>query len=256
MNLPLTGTSNFRSLKGLPTLDGRRIAEHTVLRSDQLDRLRTEDWLVLRSLRVKTVCDLRSPSERNRYPNNLPPGEIRQVSMTVMNDVRADPRYAALLQDRPSVQGAVEMMLEIYRCLPTSFAPHLPALFQLFGDEEVPVLIHCAAGKDRTGFVVAVVLHALGVTPDSILADYIQSASTDAMADINRREMVAKLMYKLTGNNASDAVIDAILDARPAYLQAALDNVTAQYGSMSAYLEIVAGLDAAALQCLRDRWLM
>src|SRR5690606_18118000 len=88
MNLQLAGTDNFRSLKGLPAHDGRRIAEHTLLRSDQLHMLAAEGWETLRTLGVKTVCDLRSEGERQRTPNNLPV-ELEQLALEVTGDMRA-----------------------------------------------------------------------------------------------------------------------------------------------------------------------
>lgn len=255
MKFDLTGTRNFRSLKGLPTADGRRIAGHTILRSDQLDLLGAQDWRVLTSLGVKTVCDLRSASERKRYPNSQPSEGIRQIPMDVISDVRADPGLIATLRDNPNVEGAVDLMLEVYRRLPGSMAPHLPQLFGLFESAEVPVLIHCAAGKDRTGFAVAVLLHALGVTQESIFADYLLSARAECVTNPERREMVAEIVFRLSGQADSEAMIDAIMDARPVYLQTAFDAVAVEYGSLDSYVQTCAGLDAVALQRLRDRWL-
>jgi protein-tyrosine phosphatase len=255
MHFELTGTRNFRSLKGLPTVDGRCIADHAILRSDQLDLLVAQDWEILTSLGVKTVCDLRSSNERLRYPNNLPIQGLRQVDMDVISDVRADPILAAAMKSSPDAQGAANLMLEVYRRLPASLSPHLPALFGLFASGGVPVLIHCAAGKDRTGFAVAVLLHALGVTPEAILADYLLSARLECVSNPVRREMVGDIVSRLAGDGQNEAMIDAIMDARTEYLETAFAAVAAQYGSMDAYIQICGGLDAGALQQLRTRWL-
>jgi protein-tyrosine phosphatase len=255
MQFELTGTRNFRSLKGLPTVDGRRIAGHTILRSDQLDLLVGPDWQVLQSLGVKTVCDLRSANERVRHPNSLPIPGLRQVALEVISDVRADPTLTAALKSSPDAQGAVNLMLEVYRRLPGSLAPHLPVLFGLFASGEVPVLVHCAAGKDRTGFAVAVLLHALGVTSEAILADYLLSARLACVSNPIRREMVGDIVSRLAGDGQNEAMIDAIMDARTDYLETAFSAVATQYGSMDAYIYRCAGLDAQGLQHLRARWL-
>jgi protein-tyrosine phosphatase len=255
MHFALTGTRNFRSLKGLPTVDGRRIAGHTLLRSDQLDLLEAQDWELLQSLGVKTVCDLRSANERARHPNKLPLPGLRQIAMEVISDVRGDPTLAASLTQSPNTEGAVALMLEVYRRLPASLAPHLPALFGLLETEAVPVLIHCAAGKDRTGFAVAVLLTALGVTPEAIQADYLLSARLECVSNPVRREMVGDIVSRLAGGVQTEAMVDAIMDARSVYLQTSMDTILTDYGSMEAYIQQAAGLDASALQALRQRWL-
>lgn len=255
MQFELTGTRNFRSLKGLPTLDGRYIADHTILRSDQLDLLVAPDWALLQRLGVKTVCDLRSASERTRHPSNLPIQGLRQLAMEMISDVRADPTLTISLKRNRNAQGANDLMLEVYRRLPGALAPHLPMLFALFETAEVPVLIHCAAGKDRTGFAVAVLLYALGVKLENIFSDYLLSARAECVTNSERRKMIAELVLQLVDQADSEAMIDTIMDARPVYLQTAFDSVVAQYGSMDAYLKICAGLDTADLHRFRDRWL-
>lgn len=253
MSMVLAGTDNFRSLKGMVAHEGRRIAGHTVLRSDQLHQLDAEGWEVLRTLGVKTVCDLRSDGERQRIPNRLP-DELRQLAMAITGDMRADQEIAAMLAANPNVAGARRMMLEVYRRLPGMVAPHLPTLFGLFETGDVPVLIHCAAGKDRTGFTVAVILHALGVAQDAIVADYILSARRLGGADDPRRELMGRVIHNLMGQVCSETM-EAMMDAHPDYLQTAFDSVNSQYGSMDAYLRETAGLDETALRRLRERWL-
>lgn len=255
MHWELSGTSNFRSLAGLPTADGRRIAGHAVLRSDQLDRLKPADWGVLASLGVKTVCDLRTASERNRFPNRLPEHGMRQIPIELVGDVRTNPELVEPLRRRHGAEGAVEMMKQMYRQFPEALAPHLATLFRLFREDEVPVLVHCVVGKDRTGFTVAVILHALGVSEEVVMADYLLSARIRQIADEERRAATARIIRRVTERDVTDDMVDAILDARPEYLNAALDAVRERYGSMQGYLKAHAGLDERALAELRERWL-
>jgi protein-tyrosine phosphatase len=251
----LIGTDNFRSLKGMAADGGRLIAGHTLLRSAQLHRLQAADWQLLSSLGLRTVCDLRSGGERQRYPSQLPGRGLRQLVLEVSGDIRADPRVAAMLAERPAGEGARGMMLEIYRRFPDMLAGHLPALFGLFESGEVPVLIHCAAGKDRTGFVVALLLHALGVAPDDIMADYCLSARRFAELGSERREEMARAVSALIDNRVDEAALDAVLDARPEYLRASFTAIEERFGSLEGYLERCAGLDPARLARLRERCL-
>lgn len=255
MHWQLSGTSNFRSLAGLPTADGRRIAGHVVLRSDQLDSLQSADWDVLASLGVKTVCDLRTAAERNRFPNRLPEQGVRQIPIELVGDVRSNPELIEPLRTRHGSEGAEAMMRQMYRQFPEALAPHLSTLFRLFRGDEVPVLVHCVVGKDRTGFTVAVILHALGVADEVVMADYLLSARIREIANEERRAATARIIHRITERHATDEMVDAILDARPEYLNAALDAVTERYGSMQDYLRVRAGLDERALGELRDRWL-
>lgn len=255
MHRQLSGTLNFRSLGGLPTKDGRRIAGHVVLRSDQLDRLQPADWEVLASLGVKTVCDLRTAAERNRFPNNLPEQGMRQIPIELVGDVRSNPELVEPLRKRHDAEGAVELMRQMYRRFPDALAPHLATLFQLFREGEVPILVHCVVGKDRTGFTVAVILHALGVADEVVMADYLLSSRIRTMADADRRAATARIIQYITEGPASEDMVDAILDARPEYLNAALDAVKERYGSMQDYLRTCAGLNERAICEMRERWL-
>lgn len=255
MELELAGTDNFRSLKGMPAHGGRRIGDHVLLRSDQLHMLDGEGWKVLDELGVRTVCDLRSKAERLRIPNHLPPG-LQQLALDVSSDMRADQRIAMVLAQNPSPAGAQTMMFEVYRRLPGMLAPHLTRLFGLFESGAVPVLIHCAAGKDRTGFAVATLLHALGVPREYIIADYQLSARRMAEASEARREVMSKAISAMIGQPCSDETIDVVMDARPDYLHTAYARVNDRYGSMEGYLLACAGLDEPRLQRLQDRWLM
>ncbi|WP_313053528.1 tyrosine-protein phosphatase [Pseudomonas lopnurensis] len=255
MSLVLAGTENFRSLAGLPAHGGRRIAEHLLLRSDQLHQLDAEGWATLERLGVKAICDLRSEAERQRVPNRLPAG-IRQLALEVAGDIRVGPRISSMLAEDPSVAGAERMMRQIYESLPGMLAPHLGNLFGLFMNDQVPVLIHCAAGKDRTGFTVAVLLHAFGVPRESILADYRRSARRLAdLGEVRRAEMSLAVHEMSGGRPCTEAVIDTVLDARDDYMDAAWRRVDRDYGSLDGYLERHAGLDSAAMARLRERWL-
>ncbi len=254
--LHLQGADNFRSLKGTPTRCGRRIGGHSLLRADQLHRLTVQDWQTLQNLGLKTVCDLRSAGERERYPNCLPESAIQHLHLEVIGDVRADPRIAAMLADNPVAEGARDMMLEVYRRLPGMLAPRLPALFELFSEDKASVLIHCAAGKDRTGVAIMLLLHALGVAPEHIMADYLRSARCFSQLDAERQEAMSLTVSRMVGQPVSEAAIDAVLDARPEYLNAAYAVIEAEYGGVDCYLQRFCGLSTERLQRLRDTLLV
>jgi protein-tyrosine phosphatase len=251
MHLHLGGARNFRSLEGIATADGRRLANHTLLRSDQLHAIDEDDWKVLGQLGVRAVCDLRSDYERARHPNRLPPG-LRQLAMPVIVDIRSDPQFAALLREAPNAAGATRTMKAMYRRLPAALAPHLPSLFALFTTGESPVLVHCAAGKDRTGFAVAVVLHALGVAPEDIMEDYLRSSPARRSFDAEHQQRLDRMTREAVGETCTPEMVQVLLDARPEFLHAAFEAVRESCGSMDRYLAVAAGQDTHALARLRD----
>ncbi|GLK88680.1 tyrosine-protein phosphatase [Pseudomonas turukhanskensis] len=250
--LSLSGADNVRSLKGMPTADGRRINGHHIVRSDQLYRLSFEDWHRLQQLGVKTVCDLRSSGERERYPSRLPADDMQHLHLEVTGDMRADPQIAAMLANHPVAEGARRMMLEVYRRLPAMLAPHLAKLFGLFSSGRAPVLIHCAAGKDRTGVAVALLLHALGVAPQRIMLDYLLSARRFGDLDGERQEAMSNAVNHMVRQPVSVAAIDAVLDARPEYLMAAYAAIDAEFGGIESYLRRFSGLDETGVHTLRN----
>jgi len=254
LQLDLAGADNFRSLHGIRARDGRYLAARVLLRSGQLCHLTDGDVDRLRNIGLRTVFDLRSDGERNRFPNRLPIG-VEQHGLPVLADLRADEKIGEGLRLQPDPLGVRRMMLEIYRRLPKALVPHLPVIFHALRREAVPILIHCAAGKDRTGFAVAVVLHALDIPDDGIMADYMASSRLSIEPSAGLRDKMFRLLRKVTGAPPSDAMIRAILEVRPEYLHAAYDAVRTEWGSMDGYLADTCGLGPTGLRQLRDRWL-
>jgi protein tyrosine/serine phosphatase len=140
-------------------------------------------------------------------------------------------------------------MTDTYRQLP--FEPsHLDLFaryFRTLGETDGPVLIHCAAGKDRTGMLAALTHHLLGVHPDDMIADYLL---TNTAVDLERRAPgIARQLEIMTGRPASHDAVVAFLGVEPVYLETALGEIAARHGSVDAYLEQALGVDSA----LRDR---
>jgi protein-tyrosine phosphatase len=250
----LRGATNFRSLGGLPAAGGRRIRPHVLMRADRLSGLSGDDWAVLAQTRLTTICDLRSDAERSEHPTAVPAHlEVRELHCDVRNDLRADPTLAQLLVTEPTARGAERVMVEIYRRFPRYMGGTLSTIVDRLLEGGAPLLVHCSAGKDRTGFVVAMLLHALEVPEALIREDYLASRTWPG-ADSHRASLEERLGVIVPPGELR-AAVDAVLDVREAYLDAALEATDAEFGSIQRYLESAAGLDAPRRDLLRARLL-
>ncbi|MNE91635.1 hypothetical protein D3C80_1892730 [compost metagenome] len=99
-------------------------------------------------------------------------------------------------------------------------------------------------------------LHALGVAPEHIMADYVRSARRFSQLDAERQEAMSNAVSRMVGQPVSEAAIDVVLDARPEYLNAAYAVIEAEYGGLDRYLQRFSGLSTARLQTLRDTLLV
>lgn len=254
MTIILSATANFRSLGGLPAADGRRIRPHALMRAQRLCSLVDDDWHALGRTGLATVCDLRSTVERAEHPDAIPPRlSVREIHCEVRNDLRADATLGTLLAIDPTARGAEQIMIEIYRRFPETMRDTLATITGVLIDGGAPLLVHCSAGKDRTGFVMAMLLHALGVAEAAIRADYLASQGWPG-AEVHREPLEAYLRGGVARNELR-AAVDAMLGVRDAYLDAALGSIVEVYGSVDLYLESGVGLDATRRDLLRERLL-
>lgn len=252
----LRTTPNFRDLAGIVGDQGRRLRAHHILRSARLDSVGADDWQQLAQFGALTVCDLRSTEEvanaPSKPPEHLP---VRFLQLDIRNDVRGDTDLVRDLRADPSYNGARNMMLSIYRVFPAAFATKLGQVFDSLLDPAAgPLLVHCAAGKDRTGFVVAMVLEALGVSRDAIMADYLRSPSPE-LAAASYAEYIQQMILQRHGIAMPVDAARPIVGVIPEYLQTAWDVVDREYDGTIAYLRQTVGLEDRALEALRGRLL-
>ena len=159
----LEGAFNFRDLGGYPAADGRTIAWRRLFRSDGLSRLTAADLARLVDLGIETVVDLRTAGERERA--SIPEGPFTPaVHHLPMFDVLPSDEELVSWLDEDFLIGRYSQMLD------DGSAAIAEAIGVLSAPGAVPGLFHCAAGKDRTGILAAVVLGVLGV-PDHVIAD-------------------------------------------------------------------------------------
>jgi protein-tyrosine phosphatase len=224
------------------------------MRADRLAGLTDADWGALANAGLATICDLRSEAERDEHPNRVPEGlGVQALNCAVSNDLRADPSLGRLMLDDPTARGAERVMIEIYRRFPGYMGPTLARVAERLLEGGAPMLVHCSAGKDRTGFVIAMLLHALEVPEELIRADYL--ASRHWPGAVNHRASLAERLGRFMPAHEVEAAVDTVIDVREVYLDSAMQALRDEFGSVLRYLDAAAGLDASRVERLRDRLL-
>jgi protein-tyrosine phosphatase len=251
--LPLDGAHNARDLGGYAGAGGRRVRWGRLYRSDALGDLSDGDVSYLARLGVAQVVDFRSEAEREREPDRLPLPSPRVVLRPIFGDA-LDPQELRerLLSGEARADEMAELLVAGNRAFVTEFGPVYGGFVRDLADpQNLPVLFHCTAGKDRAGFAAAALLLALGVPRDAIMQDYLltngfSEAATSRMLNVLR-------VFSLFRTDPDD--VRPLLEARPAYLQAAFDTIDRRYGSDDAYVREGLGLDDTTLTRLRENLL-
>lgn len=251
--LPLQGMLNFRDLGGYETTDGRYVQWGVLFRSEELFDLTVHDRLYLEDCGVKTVCDYRAEYEAELRPNPSF-GNIVQIRVPIKVETerhRSRMSYMEMIdQDKLHILGSPgDMLIYANRRYVSHFAKSFSTLFELLlTPGHLPLVQHCAAGKDRTGFGSAIVLLALGVPEETIMEDYLL---TNKFREETDTGVLSAIEPKLKRSEDRDVVL-ALLQARREYLQAALDEIRSSFGSVDRYLEEAVGLTMASRRQLQN----
>lgn len=249
---PFEAIDNFRDYGGYAAAD-RRLARGRLYRAAHQARATDADVARLEALKLAAVVDLRRPSERRAQPSRRPAGWAGTLIESDHDDGGEAPHLTFLKTADLTEASGRAFMTETYRRLPFE-AAHLDLFgryFRLLAQAEGPVLIHCAAGKDRTGLLAALTHSLLGVAHDDLMADYL---ATNQAVDLERRaEEVARKLTAMTGRPASHGAVVAFLGVEAAYLDEAFGAMKARSGSVAAYLEQALGVDAALADRIRAR---
>jgi protein-tyrosine phosphatase len=239
-HLNLSGASNFRDLGGYPTSDGRTVRWRQIFRSNHLGHLTDDDAAVLRELGVRSAFDFRGSEERTAAICGMP--GISVHSLPVEPTVVAALRAIAAAGTPLSTDHAIKVMRESYSGYVQNNTPRYRTLFAHLLEDSAPLVIHCTAGKDRTGFACALILHTLGVSRDTIAEDY----------------LLTNRFYRRDPNHSSDLpdeIKQVLGSVQEAFLAAAFEAIDADYGDLETYLRDGLGLGKAERAHLEARYL-
>ncbi len=240
-HLNLAGASNFRDLGGYTARDGRAVRWRQIFRSNHLGHLTEADIEVLRGLGVRRAFDFRGTEERATA--------ICGVEDIAVHSLPVEPTVVAALRARLatgvplSTTDALEVMRDSYRNYVRQNTPAFRALFAHLVGDHAPLVIHCTAGKDRTGFACALILHALDVPDDLISEDYLLTNR------FYRRDPSA------SSNDLPEEVKQVLASVEASFLTAAFEVIGADYGTLENYFSEGLRLGAPERAELKARYL-
>ena len=239
--IALSGASNFRDLGGYAGHGGRALKWRHLFRADHLAALTPDDLAQLGALGIARSADFRGASERAAQAYALP-GVATHTLAIEPTLIQQALQQLQPGQDFTAAQ-AVQLMHGTYRSFVTDNAPRFAQLFELLLDSNTPLVFHCTAGKDRTGFAAALILLALGVPRPVVMQDY----------------LLTNALYRPPqewGDASSvPAGLQVLWRVQEDFLEAALHSVDTEYGGMAAYMERVLKLNAAAQKRLASLYL-
>ena len=248
--LSFEGVENVRDYGGYSAA-GRAIKPGRLYRSGHWANASDADLEAFEKLKVETIVDLRRSVEREHQPSRR---SAACTAVRIETDPRPDdlteaPHIAFLKSGQLTVDGGRNFMMTAYRRIPYE-APHLDLFrryFEAVAQADGAVLIHCAAGKDRTGILAALTHRILDVHADDLTEDYLLTNTAVRLEE--RAPAIAERLARWTGVVPSHDAVVAFLGVEAAYLDEAFAEIDRQSGSLDAYLTDAVGLDAAT----RDR---
>lgn len=235
--LGLEGAPNFRDIGDYATANGQRVRRGLMFRSGELSKLTPADAGKVDKLRFKSVIDLRTQEERDHEPSVWlqAPAEIYLSPKDSLA-----PNLHDLLLDAGTAEGARNGLVKFYASMPDLYRQEYAEMFHHLAAGRLPMLVHCTAGKDRTGVAMAVLLSSLGVPRQTVIQDYAMTERLvpPAAAAARRAGPVggtAELQLALAQLPEESRI--AIWRSDPAYIESALLSIDHKYGSIDSYLE-------------------
>lgn len=236
--------TNFRDIGGYEAEDGRHVKHGVFYRSAPIVFKNDEERSEFLKLSVKTILDLRSSAEADAVPNEKIDGvnniHVSAIPEEGMGGGNFDMAELIKNGDLPLLSKYVEM---IYKNLPFNNEAYR-VLFDLMRRDETPIVFHCSAGKDRTGFAAYLILKTLGVPDETIIDDYM-------LSNVYRREENERVLSAFPQAKAAEG----LLYVKKEYLQSSIDAINDKYGCFKKYVLAEYGVTEAEISLFKERYL-
>ncbi|MEI6898855.1 MAG: tyrosine-protein phosphatase [Bacteroidota bacterium] len=239
----LQSQPNFRDLGGIITKSGKFIKPGLLFRSGDLHSVSDDDIARLEKAGLANIIDFRSDREREWRPDKPISTIKKTIHLTIPDAVRD---MATELIQQGDEEGLKTLLISEYRRMVTDHIGEFSAFLDLLvTTDDLPLVFHCAAGKDRTGLATIFLLTALGVRNGVIIENYYATNAYNA-------KYAAKIIGKINEMGHNGELMRPMLEVRPEYLEAALDEIDEKYDGLEEYVTITLKAD---VERLRERFL-
>jgi protein tyrosine/serine phosphatase len=234
---PVIEVTNFRDFGGYASSHGGRVRRDRLYRSGQLHAVGQAAIEHLLGLDFALIADLRYESERQYAPSPWPEAYFERIHAHGSNRSSEAPHIALLRSEAVDNQAITDFYFRFYTSLPfdSLYRPLFARVLKNLSMLEGRLLVHCAAGKDRTGIIVALIHHCLGVSRADIVADYMRSRGAPGLVD--RADFIADEIAERHGRRPPMGVVLKLLDVEEAYIETAFRTIETRCGSVDAYLD-------------------
>ena len=252
--MPTTGIHNFRDYGGWTTREGGRVKTGLLYRSGHHVGATDEDLRQFAEAGIRTVIDLRGNSERDAHPCRRVDGWDGEV-IFYDGETASSPPHMDIDETTTTVEYARDRMMQLYTRMPRN-----PAMIEMFrryfrilDERDGASLVHCFAGKDRTGVAATLLLHVLGVNEDDQVAEFVLTNAAPTF-DVLKRQSAPGIEERL-GRPLDDDALEALLGVHEDYIQRWFETAREEAGSLDGYIETKLGVDDAMRERLKERFL-
>ena len=220
----MVGGLNFRDLGGIRINNKSQVRDGILFRSDGLSRLTENDLGLFINLKINTIIDLRHTEEIDKAPDKLPQGmSVNQVTCGFYAEGTKE-LFQSVNSGLTNAYGSQMLMRDVYAKMPISHTTEIRAIIKhVIHNRNLPCLIHCMSGKDRTGLVIAIILKAIGVPMSRVMEDYEMSNGDYQQVDV-------------FGPKALPESVSAVMAADATYLEASFNSINQIYTTFENYL--------------------
>lgn len=251
--LDTQGIHNFRDYGGYAVEGGGTVRRGLLFRSGQHVEATDEDLRAIAKLDIHTVIDLRGLSERERNPCRRVEGFNGEV-IFYDGETSSSPPHMDVDASTTTAEYARQRMMAVYERMPRN-----PAMIEMFAryfrvldEREGASLVHCFAGKDRTGVAATLMLHVLGANRDDQMHEFLLTNQAPTL-DVLRQQTVPGIEERL-GRKLDEDAVRALLEVHEDYLHTYIREIESEHGSLDTFISGALGVDDAMRARLRDKF--
>lgn len=236
----LTKQPNFRDIGGIPASNGKVVKRGMLYRSGDLSRLTEEDIRRIEEIGIRMIIDFRSDRELLNYPTP-PIATVREKKRIQIIDSARDTAERMLAENDAS--GLETILIKDYRRMANDHQDDFREFLRVLAlTDQLPLMYHCAAGKDRTGLATYLLLIALGVSPEEARKDYM-------LSNFYLKPVADRVIHKVKeAGNPNSNILRPLMEVRDEYLDAALDEIENQFGTADCFLTEILKVNQIVLQ--------